>query len=224
MIDEIDKKLQEWVGSVLEDAPVSFEAPRKQREGAGVNLYLLELSDAPPPRGRYRTPLQVNLRYLVTAWATDPQQEHRLLGELVFAAYEREGMEVDFKVPHGLWTALDLPPRPAFILEMPLRRERPEPHAPRVRQPLVTQMAPSIALTGQVLGPGDLPIAGALVELPGHDLRTEADPDGRFRFPRVLADTRPRIIRVRAKGEVRSFTVSPTALGEPLTIRFPLED
>ena len=107
-----------------------------------MGLYLLALAGAPPPRTRARTPLQFNLRYLVTTWSPQRQEEHRLLGKLLFAALEREDLEVDLTpLPGELWTALGIRPRPAFVLEVQARRDRPEPRAPRVRGPVITHAA-----------------------------------------------------------------------------------
>ena len=227
MIDEVDARLREWVGSVAGTVAVRLEAPGPGAEqaGAGVGLYLLELGDAPPAPGGQRAAQQIHLRYLVTAWGAAPEEGHRLLGELLFSALDREDMEVDLSpLPAGLWHAFGLAPRPAFALKVPLCRERQQAAVPRVRAPLVTRTVPSEALAGQVLGPGEVPLAAAVVELPSLQLRTRTDFQGRFRFPRVPVEPRTKLLRVHAKGEVRTFTAEPgPGEAEPLTIRFQLE-
>src|SRR5690349_24956655 len=86
MIDHTDAWLIDWVKSVLTNIEVSLRQPGGGADQRSISLYLLELVDTPAPRSTQRTPLQFSLRYLVTAWAVDPVEEHRLLSDLVFAA------------------------------------------------------------------------------------------------------------------------------------------
>jgi hypothetical protein len=143
MIDEVDQRLRAWVGRVLGEVPVSLDVPERESVDRTVGLYLLELSPAPEGRTMRRPRLRVSLCYLVTTGADTPEQAHRMLGELVFAALEEPDFEVDVTpVPVALWSALGVAPRPAFRLRVPLERERPMPVVPRVRVPLVTRAAP----------------------------------------------------------------------------------
>lgn len=229
VIDEADLSLKDWVSSVVEGVAVDLTAPAVPTEAQGgsrVGLYLLELADAPVQRERRRATQQLRLRYLVTTWAATAEEEHRLLGELVFAALDREDMEVDLApVPVAAWSAFGLPPRPAFVLQVPLARERRAAPVPRVREPLVMRVVPSVPLVGRVLGPGDIPLASALVELPGLALSTQTDLQGRFRFAQVPAEPPEKHLRVRAKGEVRSFTAElAPGTSDPVTIRFELQE
>lgn len=226
MIDEIDQRLKAWVGRVLGDAPVSLAAPDRESVDRDVGLYLLELGAAPPPRTSRRPPLRVSLCYLVTAGGESPERAHHLLGELVFAALEEPDFEVDLSpVPVPLWTALGVPPRPAFRLRVPLERERPMPSIPRVRQPLITRTVPAVPLLGRVVGPGDIPIPQALVELPSMGLSARTDARGRFRFASVPSDTPLGRLEVRAKGEVLAVRAEelPTEEGA-LLVRLPLKE
>jgi Carboxypeptidase regulatory-like domain len=223
VIEQIDRRLAEWVTAVLGGQAVELSPPGEGGDGSAVSLYLMDLRNAPPARGGNRPPLQVVLRYLVTARAQDPAEGHRLLGELVFAAMEAPEMEVELEpLPVALWRAFGVPPQPAFVLRMPLRRERPEPVVPRVRQPLVLRTEPAISLQGTVVGPGDLPIAGARVELPAVARSTRTDHRGRFAFAGVPASG-TRTVRVSAKG--REISVTAGTGDGPLLIRLqPMED
>ena len=81
------------------------------------------------------------------------------------------------------------------------------------------------SLFGRVLGPGDLPVPGALVELPSMDLSERTDTKGYFRFATVPADPPGVVLRVRAKGREVSMPVErPTSPGEPLIIHLELGD
>ncbi|HEY0093154.1 MAG TPA: carboxypeptidase-like regulatory domain-containing protein [Archangium sp.] len=226
MIDEVDQRLKTWVGRVLGDTPVSLAVPERESVERLVGLYLLELAPAPPPRTSRRPPLRLSLCYLVTAGGDSPERAHHLLGELVFAAMEEPGFEVDLSpVPVTLWTALGVPPRPAFRLRVPLERERPLPAIPRVRVPLITRTVPGTVLLGRVVGPGDIPIPDAQVELPSMGLNARTDAKGRFRIASVPADTPLGRLEVRAKGAVLAVRAEelPTEEGA-LLVRLPLKE
>jgi hypothetical protein len=227
MLDEVDARLRAWVGRVLGEVPVSLEVPERRLLENGVSLYLLELGSAPPPRTERRPPLRLSACYLVTAGADSAERAHRLLGELAFAAMEEQDLEVDLSpVPLALWTGLGLPPRPSFKLRVPVLRERPVPVVPRVRAPLAVHAAPiSDSLVGVVVGPGDVPIPGALVELPSLRLSTRTDARGGFRFPSVPPAASLGRLEVRAKGEVLALGAEALATeGGPLVIRLPLKE
>ena len=86
MFDQVDRRLEEWVRRVLGPISVTFDPPSPVRDGTGVSCYLLAVVGDPPLRGNRRPPLQAALEYLVTTWAETPQEAHRLLGVLAFAA------------------------------------------------------------------------------------------------------------------------------------------
>lgn len=222
MIDEADARLQEWVKGVLGTIEVSLGAPKDMKAGRGVNLYLLEMLQAPQPRGIRRPPLEVLLRYLVTGWADDPQQAHQVLGTLVFAAMEQGDFEVEAeRVPGDVWVALGIPPRPAFVLRVPVRRERPVAPVKMVTRPAVVKAVGMSPLYGLVLGPEDTPIMDAQVELPALQLVASTDRNGRFQFATVPTEPRKKVLRVRARGRQISVTTEgPTSGGQPLLIRF----
>jgi hypothetical protein len=226
MIDDVDQRLKAWVADVVGELPVSLAAPERATVEQGVSLYLLELGAAPPARSVRRVPLQFSVCYLVTVGAETPERAHQLLGELVFAALEVPDLEVELSpVPLELWTALGVAPRPAFRVRVPVRRERAEPNVRRVRFPLIAQMVPNEALLGCVVGPGDVPIPGALVEVPALKLSTRTDARGYFRFPLVPSLQSLGRLEVRAKGEVLHVGAETLAPQEgPLVIRLPLKE
>lgn len=229
MIDSIDVQLQAWVLSVAADAVVSFAPPSAgdTTDGLRVHVYLLNVVP-----GLTRTNLPASnavsellLRYLVTVAAADPAAAHRALGELAFAALESGDFDVDAEpLPPGMWRAFGLPPQPALLLRVPLRRSRPQPEVPLVRQPLAVETASITALTGRVVGPDDVPLSGATVELPDLRLRQTTDPSGRFHFPTVPRSEQHRL-RIRARGREMTLDVEPSNPGQPVIIRFkPLEE
>ena len=224
-LDDAAADLRSWASGVLPDARVVL-GPPVAAPGQGqdqVSLHLLRIACPPPPRGDRRPPLQVDLHFLVSAASPRPEAELRMVGELLFAALAREDLEVEpDPVTSEDWRALGAIPRAGFILRLPFRRELPEPRAPRVRGPLVVKTTRGGPLLGQVLGPGDVPLAGASVEIPALQLFTSADTSGRFRFANVPFTPPPRLV-VRARGAVQSFVVSEEP-GAPLTIHFQIEE
>lgn len=218
MIQEMDQRLKAWVESVLGSVPLSFDPPTTTFQ-SGVALYLLELVGSPPPRTSQRPPLQLLLRYLVTTWAEEPEAAHHLLGTLVFAAMESESFTVDLSpLPAATWAAFGLAPRPAFILSIPLRKERPEPVTKPVREPLVIQPAPFTTLQGTILAADDYPRVGVQVELIEIQRSTRTDSKGHFFFASVPAAS-PLTLRVRTRDQELTLPASPSADTQPLVIR-----
>ena len=205
MIAETDDRLGGWVKATAGAVEVWLGEPRREAPGTGVGLYLMELVPAPPPQGGRRPPLQFSARYLVTAWAPDTRAAHQLLEELLFAAMDAPELEVDLEpLPGAAWAAFGVAPRPSFLLRVPVRRERPERPVKLVRVPPVVQLVPVATLEGVVVGPSNVPLAGARVELPALGLATRTDPDGRFRFGSVPAEGPPLLVKVSAKGREMS--------------------
>jgi hypothetical protein len=227
-VDQTDHLLKEWIASVCDGVQVSFEAPRRDEEGEGVGLYLMELIHAPPGTGAGRAPLRVTLRYLVTTWAPEPVKAHALLGQLAFAAMEKEDCEVELEpLSAPMWLAFGVAPRPSFIMRVPLERQREERKVPLVRTRLTVHQSPMRPLHGQVLGPDEVGIMGAQVALPALNLVVSTDFKGRFRFPAV--PTQPPITRLRvsARGQEKPVAVDPAGVftsESPLIIHLNLMD
>jgi hypothetical protein len=222
VIDQVDRKLQEWVKNVVRGVEVVLGPPSRLDGKHGVSLYLLSLA-APRPAWVNRHPApRVALHYLVTAWAEEDEEAHSLLGKLILAVMEKREYELDLtELPAPLWTALGIAPRPVFTLCVPLYVERPEPITKLVHGPLAIRGAPVVSLYGLVLGPGDIPIMGASVELPALQLNGHTDVRGQFYFSTVPGEPRAIQLLVKAKGRVQSVTVEqPTSDRQPLTIRF----
>lgn len=223
MAEEFDERLRSWISSEVPGAEVSLAAPKSQHSGRGVGLYLLELMQSPPPSTSKRPPLQLALRYLITAWSDKPEDAHEMLVGLMFAAMENRDFQVELEpIPLTVWTAFGVPPQPSFVLRMPLRQERPQPQTKLVRE-LKIQSSPIVSFHGLLLGPGDVPLSDCRVEVPSLDLSTSTDRKGRFYFPGMPA-AGPKKLLIKAKGRempVSSEDNYPDSK-TPLVIHFSL--
>lgn len=104
MIHEVDEALRRLVEQALHhtDADIAFEAPTKdwaaRRNSPTVNLYLYDIREdlrrrqrgvlneyGPDDRvtARHAPPRHIKLSYLITAWTQRPEDEHRLLSDLL---------------------------------------------------------------------------------------------------------------------------------------------
>jgi hypothetical protein len=225
MIDETDRHLAAWITKVLDKVNVSLAPPVAGDTTRGVGLYLMELVQSQPARGTRRPPHLMTLRYLVTTQAPKPEDAHQMLGDLVVLALENSEFEVEQEpLPMSLWTALGMAPRPSFVLRVPFRHERPEKRAPLVRKPIVIKQLPLRSFEGQVVGPENIPLMNARVELPAFELHTNTDSKGRFHFSAVPTAPGARLVRVRAKGQEFSInTEQADSDEEPLVIQLKLE-
>ena len=217
----------EWVQTIAKEAKVSLElaAPAAAAK-PGVSVYLMEVLRAPTMRQvREPEPLKLTLRYLVTTWASSPEESHRLLGQLMFAAMAAPQKEVEEEaVPHSLWSSFGQPVRPSFVVRVPLFQARPVKREPKVKQLIINQtlLRP---LRGQILGPDDQAIMDALVEVlievpkvknPVVNASTHTDEEGRFYFAGVPP---VKSLRVHGKGGQTDVPAEPrTASAEPLVI------
>ncbi len=219
MIDQVDVRLKAWVETVLGTISIALTSPREIPTDPVVYLYLMRITPALAPPTAKRLPRQVLLHYLITARAPDPEQAHRLLGDLVLAALDGENadFELDFEpLPVETWIALGVEPLPAFIIKIPLSRERPQREIPLVRVPMVIRAASITSLQGTVLGPQDQPLQGALVELASVRQYQRTDAQGNFRFASVPTDPQTQQLRVSAKGHELEVSVELSA--EPIVI------
>jgi hypothetical protein len=201
MIEEADQRLQEWVVGCCGQVDVSLAAPEDAKTGHGVALYLMDFVQAATPRAAARPRPKLWMRYLVTTWAETPPEAHRLMGDLLLKALDEPEFEVEpDPVAAELWLAFRIRPRPAFVLRVPVVQERVEKPVQLVTKPLVIKEALLTSLSGKVLGPGDMAIMGAWVELPTLNLRTQTDFNGRFHFAVVPTNPPLKQVTVNARG------------------------
>ncbi|MGK7872173.1 MAG: carboxypeptidase regulatory-like domain-containing protein [Xenococcaceae cyanobacterium] len=214
----LDQRLRKWVSTVLGEVQVSLAAPQDASEGKGVSLYLMDLLCQPPEHDSRQVKFKILLYYLVTTWAEEPEEAHRLLSELVFATLEVLEFEVQLEpVPISVWTAFQIKPRPSFRLCIALERILHQQAAPPVIVSPIIQSSPNTSLLGFVLAANELPLVGAKVELPALKLATRTNNEGQFRFANLPATSAPKILKIKAKG--REFEVTWEEGVSPLFVR-----
>jgi len=208
MIDQIDERLKTWVQSVVGSVTVALTPPREAQADPVVHLYLMKMVPVLATPDASRLPRQVKLHYLVAVRAADPDQVHKLLGELILAALDSTDFDLDYEpLPPEIWLALGTELQPAFVIQVPFNRERPASTAQLVRVPMVTRATSVTSLQGIVVGPKDLPLAGVLVELPSLRQDQRTDSRGRFRFPTVPADPPTKLLHISGKGHELEINV-----------------
>jgi hypothetical protein len=220
VIDEADQQVTRWVQEVLPGVNVTLDGPAAA--DADVGLQLFEIADLPPARTDERRLLQVRLGYLVTTSGDDVALAHKRLGGLLFAALTHPDYGVRFAGDLAeYWSAAGVPPRAGFILTVPLRQPVDVEPAKPVQVPLIVQGAGARTMEGAVLGPGDVPVSDAYVEIPALALATRSDTRGRFRFGAVPTAPAKQQVRVHAKGREFTFTVD-SSKPSPYVLRLDL--
>jgi hypothetical protein len=215
MLEQTDQRLIDWAKEVTDNAKISLNEPQAAEEG--ITLHLMEIVPVPPARGLKRPPIQLQLRYLVTARADKPEKAHAWLDKLIVAAMDTEDFEVE-AMPVSSWLAYDMPPRAAFVLKVLARQERLEPPVKFVTKPLVTHIVNAVSMQGVILAPNDVPIGGASVEITKLNLYAISDDNGVFRFPRLPNQPDGVELKIRAKG--REQTIRVEQITSPVVINF----
>ena len=69
MIDEADDRLRSWAEEAVPDVELCFDVPGSHEARPSLSMYLTRIAPAAPQRSTRRNPLDLELHYLVTAWA-----------------------------------------------------------------------------------------------------------------------------------------------------------
>jgi len=228
VIEKADGFLRDWLSGAVRCDEISFAPPgRLESDSAAqsqVNLYLMHVSKVPADRSGTPPPIQFRLRYLVTTAAQDPEREHQLLGSVIVEALERSDLQISFDaVDAATWSALGTAPRPSIWLDVPLRYERTRPPVPIVELPPRVATHTNRKVHGLVLGPREIPLGDARVELGGGSRPIRTDRRGRFELSVPLLDGPPPEITITAKGRVERHALDLSTQSDadsPWVIRF----
>ncbi len=219
----------EWIRPALGEIAVAFgpiAAEPGSESAPEIHLTLLGITPAATARASSRDPpsLLLRARFLVTASAPDQSAADRLIVALGFAALDRGVPELERDGPAiDLWHALGVEARPALVVREMLERHRPVHAAPLVRRPVVTQWSHTRTISGRVSGPGEVPIAGARIEVVNAGLTTYSDHRGDFVLLGVPVGPPAPVLVVTAKG-VRLKVRAKSPSSKPLVISVPLPE
>lgn len=227
MIEDVCERVAAWAeqnGGQDQDEVKVVDRPLADEQGPAIVTWLFAIRPGPTMQDDGRPAYRAGCRFLVTAVAASAESCHRWVGTLLTAAMRHPTFEVEpGEPPLALWAAAGLAPRPAFVLRGEAVAHADRPTLPRVRVPLTVEHATLEAMTGRVLGPGDVPIAGAEVRLVQTGMRTRTDRDGRFQLKSVPAGYAPKL-EVRAGAETYAVTAERTGRDEPLTIHLQAKE
>jgi hypothetical protein len=150
----------------------------------------------------------IALDYLITVHLADPIAAHAAVSELAFAAAEDDLYEIVTGLSvYELCRSIGAEPAPGLILRAELRRDKRLPRAPLVREAPQPQLEPLVQARGRVVGPGSLPIAGALVSIEGTSRCCTTGSDGRFHF--AVPAGQPATVTARSRSRAISASLAP---------------
>lgn len=207
------------MGDVLEDVEVSLEPPSDNEGREDISAYLFALRRAPALQGRQRAPLLLHLSYLVTASHGEPAVAHDHIGRLVVAALEHADFVADVEpIASDWWRSFGVLPRPAFVLRVPWRVDRPERRGPPVTEQIEISTSPMRFLRGVVVGPEQTPVVAAVVRVPQLGKRVTTDSAGKFVLEAVPADGGTLTLEVHARGRTQRVELQLDEVGGEVEI------
>lgn len=216
--DDVARNLLAWANTVLPKMPAAAKPLGTHERAAGIDIRLIGLQPRPAPRTA-NPPNIVDLDFLVTVQMSDAFDEEHALAELLLAAADHSDFEIVAGRPAAeICAALGIPVAAGFVVRTPLSRTREIKPAPLVRFPLQVENVPLGVVEGLVTGPGDVPIAGAVVTGAGRETRT--DRNGRFRIAGVPREKAGVKLNVKARGVELDAAAVP---GQNVVLQLPLE-
>ncbi len=216
---DVTAGLIDWIGRIAPDAAITVVSSGGATAANGISVRLVGLASRVVPAAPGGRSKVLALDYLVTVNLGDPLSEHHLAAELAFATLDRSDFElVEAISAAALCHSLGLPPSQGLVIRTELRRDTVLPVAPLVRHPPITQLEPLAQTEGVVIGPGDIPIANALVMLKGSNRSVTTGPDGRFCF--AIPAGSPAKVTARARMREVSTTLNE---GATTVLKLPME-
>ncbi|SES63798.1 Protein of unknown function [Nitrosomonas marina] len=229
MIDEIDRRLKEWITMVIDgQLAITFEHPGTERNQPTVSVYLYDMEYSTPNSTTREIPFQISLSYLLTVQSDDQVESHKYLGKILYAAKSQSDMEVGFPaLPAQFWQAIGIAPLPHFSLQIPLMITRETEHIPTIKAQPHIGISSVTQITGVVVGPSDQPIPGAKIMLPHSKTVAYTNNKGLFSIAADANLQRAFNCKIDAKGKQFSISVPMQQILKtphaPFTIHLDLE-
>jgi len=205
---EASLALQEWLGLIAPGVPVGLATGPASDADHGIAIRLVEVAPRVVPLSPGHRSSAIALDYLVTVGIEDARLAHAALAEIAFAAQDSASYEiVTGRHVAELCATSGIALVPGLVLRTELRRDVPVRLAPLVREAPKPNLEPLVQARGRVVGPGNVPIAGALVTIAGSSRCCTTGPDGRFRF--AIPAGQPATVTARARSREVSASLAP---------------
>lgn len=235
-LTDADRAVRDWLRSLLGEDTVRFGTPSAPPSGEEaddeptMSVHALDLvHESSGSIDVHRpAPATVWVRYLLCATRPGSVRAFEHLDVVLSAVLDprsSEGREVPVHLDSDvaalpLWSALGVPPRPGVVLRARTSISRAAKQAPPVTAPLRVEGGPVRSLSGRLVGPGEVPLAGAEVTVPSTGARSRTGTDGDFTLASV--PTGPLALAIRVKG--RSFDVAVEPSDEPVLVHCDLTE
>lgn len=214
--DDLTRALIDRISRFAE-IPVEAAGVADAAKTDAIQIRLLSVRPRPEARAIVRSDI-LSLDYLIAIRTSDPLEEHRLTAEIVFGLADQAEFEVVDEPLGDACRNLGIAASSGLIVRGTLERVREARKVPLVRFPLDARVSDIAVIQGVVLGPEEMPVAGALVSIVGIDRFVRTGPDGRFRLVGPAAGGER--VRVRARGVEAEAEVRP---GEPIIVNLVME-
>ena len=219
--DDVTREIVAWVQECLPELPVRILVSDDVERRPGITVQLANIAPLPGPRTD-RASFVLAIDYLISVQSKDPLAAHRAVGELVFAALQRPDLEIcQASAIAAVGERQDNHALPGVLIRAKLARDRVFDQAPLVRRPPVVEAEGVVPLEGIVLGPNDIPVPDATVEITALGASVLTDGRGRFRFAAAPSGSKPVKLSARKRAAHAYVDAGP---GEIVTIRLPLEN
>lgn len=191
--------------------PVRLEHPADAGEVAGLVVCPIALVPEAMPAGN-GTPLRIRVRYLVCANGSAAAA----LDLLDRVLTTEQPYLVPDEVPESVWQTVGARHRVGLLFEVPVNVSWPRETAPRVTA-LPRIVGVSLRdVSGRVVAPGGVPLAGMRVAAADGTASTHTDVHGHFTLPGVQADQPLRLLvtgrGLRLAAEVAAVTTEPVLI------------
>lgn len=192
------------------------------REPARLCVWPLGLlADQGTRGGPGPAPLRLRTRCLVAAGGPLDVAVDLIDRVLLAAAGEDRYRLVPEPVPADLWGHPPVP-RPAVLIDVPVRIAVPAPQAHRVTAELHLDGGPVRTITGRLVGPGDVALPGMTVASPATGTSVLTDPRGGFALPGQPGG-RSVLLHLSGRGLRLQVEVAPEAT-PPVVVHCPIEE
>lgn len=190
------------------------QAPKT--EGPEIRVDLIGLAPAPAARELRATPSQFRARYEIRVRSADTAQTQDVLNALIFEAFGNAEWEAG---PEARTATQQ--PEICFVISALVRRMPQLVAAPRVMHPIGARppgsppmMQSTLPFRGRVVGPGQRPIAGALIRVPQLGATATSDNAGYFRISSAPVDA-ALLVEIAAKGNTWTLQLERSTSSDP---------